>query len=69
MQAADLLHQRYLKTLRSIDGFSNKYHRPENAVRLIAVSKRHPTWKIIELARAGQIDFAENYLQEALGKI
>jgi len=69
LQTADLLHQRYLNTLESIVGFSRKHQRSNDSVRLVAVSKRHPAWKIFELARAGQIDFAENYLQEALEKI
>lgn len=43
--------------------------RPLEAVRLIAVSKTKPANMIHTLARAGQVDFAENYLQEALPKI
>lgn len=69
MQTADLLHQRYLKTREDIAIFSCKHQRQNNTVRLVAVSKRHPAWKITELARIGQIDFAENYLQEAVEKI
>ena len=43
--------------------------RPEDAVRLVAVGKRHPAEKIRELADLGHRDFGENYLQEAADKI
>lgn len=43
--------------------------RNRDSVELIAVSKRHPAWKINELLNTGHRHFAENYLQEALGKI
>lgn len=39
------------------------------AVSLLAVSKGQSLEKISEAIRAGQKDFGENYLQEALGKI
>lgn len=38
-------------------------------VTLLAVSKTKPVEMIETLLRAGQTDFGENYLQEALGKI
>jgi len=38
-------------------------------VRLIAVSKTHPAATVIEAARAGQLDFGENRVQEGLAKI
>ncbi|SKA91097.1 hypothetical protein SAMN02745704_02304 [Paucidesulfovibrio gracilis DSM 16080] len=37
-------------------------------VRLVAVSKRHPASDIAALARAGQVDFGENYVQEVASK-
>ena len=44
--------------------------RPENAVRLLAVSKTFPTQAVMELAQAtGQRDFGENYVQEGVDKI
>ncbi len=43
--------------------------RPADAVRLLAVSKRQPLEKLFEAARAGQRDFGENVVQEALAKI
>ncbi len=44
-------------------------HRPEGAVKLLAVSKGHSSSKIEEAYAAGIRDFGENYLQEALAKI
>jgi pyridoxal phosphate enzyme (YggS family) len=41
--------------------------RPEE-VTLIAVSKKHTVQAISTLAREGQMDFGENYVQEALAK-
>jgi pyridoxal phosphate enzyme (YggS family) len=38
-------------------------------VKLIAVSKRKPVSAIKEAIQAGQLDFGENYLQEAVEKI
>jgi pyridoxal phosphate enzyme (YggS family) len=35
---------------------------------LVAVSKFHPAEDVQALARAGQVDFGENYVQEALAK-
>ena len=44
--------------------------RPENDVRLLAVSKTFPTQAVMELAQAtGQRDFGENYVQEGVDKI
>lgn len=40
---------------------------PED-VTLVAVSKLHPGSDIRALAESGQVDFGENYVQEALGK-
>lgn len=38
------------------------------SVSLVAVSKRHPREAVLEALGAGQVDFGENYVQEALGK-
>jgi pyridoxal phosphate enzyme (YggS family) len=46
-----------------------KAGRPADAVRLLAVSKRHPAAAVLEAARAGQCEFAENYVQEGRDKI
>jgi hypothetical protein len=42
--------------------------RPRGSVRLIAVAKTQPAEAIVEAYRNGQLEFAENYLQEALAK-
>lgn len=46
-----------------------RFHRPSGAVRLLAVGKTQPAAAIAALAAAGQRDFGENYLQEALDKM
>ena len=43
-------------------------NRAENSVQLLAVSKTKPAQDLREAYAAGQRDFGENYLQEALGK-
>jgi hypothetical protein len=43
--------------------------REPDAVNLLAVSKKQPLSKIIDAANAGQRDFGENFVQEALEKI
>ncbi len=43
--------------------------RPAAEITLIAVSKRKPVEMIKEAISAGQVDFGENYLQEATEKI
>jgi len=42
--------------------------RQADDVRLVAVSKTHPAEAVRVLAAAGQRDFGESYVQEALGK-
>lgn len=46
-----------------------RYERAPDSVGLIAISKTQPAEKLRRLAAAGQRDFGENYLQEALAKI
>lgn len=46
-----------------------KHNRPSGSVRLVAISKSQPIEKIKEAIDQGQLDFGENYLQEALEKI
>ncbi|MDP2389066.1 MAG: YggS family pyridoxal phosphate-dependent enzyme, partial [Acidobacteriota bacterium] len=43
--------------------------RAPDSVRLIAVSKTHPIDAVRAAAEAGQLDFGENKVQEALQKI
>lgn len=53
-------------TLRALE---EKYQRPKNSVRLLAVSKTKPSEDILAAIEEGQTHFGENYLQEALLKI
>lgn len=52
-----------------VDKKLQELHRPENSVMILAVSKLQTTEKILKLHQAGQIDFGENYVQEALMKM
>jgi pyridoxal phosphate enzyme (YggS family) len=45
-----------------------RYQREAGSVSILAVSKAKSAEDIRTLAEAGQVDFGENYLQEALGK-
>lgn len=47
----------------------SRYQRPAGSVTLLAVSKTRPIEDIAEALAAGQRDFGENYLQDALPKI
>ena len=53
-------------TLRALE---EKYLRPKNSVRLLAVSKTKPSEDILAATQCGLTHFGENYLQEALNKI
>jgi len=52
--------------LRQLGDAAGKAGRP--SPRLLAVSKKQPATAVAELAAAGQIEFGENYVQEALAK-
>lgn len=52
-----------------IAGTCNRYSRDVNDVRLIAVSKTKPVEVVRAAVEAGQIDFGENQVQDALTKI
>jgi PLP dependent protein len=53
---------------RRIRDYELKYDRVPGSVRLIAVGKTHPASHLLEALAAGQFEFGENYLQEALAK-
>ena len=65
--------QQLEQNLRRIQGdirrFGQQYQRKDGSIKLVAVGKKHPVEKILVLAAAGQRDFGENYLQEAVAKI
>lgn len=54
---------------RRIRDCEQRYGREPGSVRLVAVSKTHPAASIRQAHAAGQVDFGENYLQEALDKM
>lgn len=54
---------------QAIHQAERQYHRPNNSVKLLAVSKGQPIEKIQAASCAGQKYFGENYLQEAIPKI
>jgi PLP dependent protein len=58
-----------LNIRQQIAQYEKKYARTSDSVLLLAVSKTHPVNKIVAAQSCEQIDFGENYLQEALEKI
>jgi len=58
-----------LQTQKRIHAAEQEYAREHGSVRLLAVSKGHNIDAIRLAAAAGQCEFGENYLQEALTKI
>jgi len=62
--------QQNLQIIRDrINLVANRAGRKPEEIKLIAVSKKKPTSAIREAARASQLIFSENYLQDAKGKI
>jgi len=57
-----------LRARRRLEAALRQSGRPADATRLMAVSKTQPAERIREAYEAGQRDFGENYLQEALDK-
>ena len=67
MQSA--LEQNWQQVMQQIDEACANSDRDRESVTLLAVSKTKPAEMIIELAKAGQVHFGENYLQEAADKM
>lgn len=65
MSISDNLNQIHQK----IQQVSQKVHRPQNAVKLLAVSKTKPVEMIQQAIDAGQRTFGENYVQEGVEKV
>src|SRR5881398_3852700 len=63
------LATRIEKIRRAIMKAAARAHRSADDVTLVAVSKTHPADKVREAIAAGQVDFGENRVQEAEGKI
>lgn len=62
------LEERWRRVLDGMAEAARLAGRPAETVRLVAVSKFHPASAVAELARLGQLDFGENYMQEARAK-
>jgi len=65
----DTLHARLQAVEERVAAAVRAAERPPGSVTLVAVSKTFPAAVIRAAHAAGQRHFAENYLQEALGKI
>lgn len=64
----DALERRYDTVLERLEKALAMAQRKREDVTLVAVSKLHPAEKVVCAARLGQLDFGENYVQEALEK-
>ena len=64
----DALGRRYDAVLERLDKALAMASRKRGDVTLVAVSKLHPAERLVCAARLGQLDFGENYVQEALEK-
>jgi pyridoxal phosphate enzyme (YggS family) len=65
----DDLLQHWAATKQRIADAALRYGRAEESIGLIAISKGQPAAKLRRIATAGQRDFGENYMQEALAKM
>ena len=61
--------QQLNKVREKVRDFEQKYGREENSVKLLAVSKKRSTVEIRQALGCGQLEFGENYQQEAALKI
>lgn len=62
------LAERYARVLREVDDACRASGRNRDSVRLVAISKLHSADEMALVAALGQVDFGENYVQEALAK-
>jgi len=65
----DSLIERWTDTRSRIATAALRYDRAPETITLLAISKGQPAAAIRQIAEAGQRDFGENYVQEALAKI
>jgi PLP dependent protein len=66
--STDSLLQNWASTRQRVVDAALRYGREPASVRLLAISKGQPAASLRRIAAAGQQDFGENYLQEALPK-
>jgi len=69
LTAPQFLPERLAAVLARIEAAAQRAGREPGSVRLIAVSKQQPVESVRAVAAAGQHEFGENYVQEALAKI
>jgi pyridoxal phosphate enzyme (YggS family) len=69
LTAPQFLPERLKSVLARIDTAARRAGRHPASVRLLAVSKQQPAAAIAAAAAAGQREFGENYVQEAVTKI
>jgi pyridoxal phosphate enzyme (YggS family) len=69
MRAGFSLEQNYLEVKRRIETAAKRTSRDPREIKLVAVSKTHPTTRIREAAKLGMRCFGENKIQEAEAKI
>jgi len=63
-----MLVNRWRETLECVADLTRRSGRDPEGVRVVAVSKEQPSSAVRILAKRGQLDFGENYVQEALDK-
>ena len=68
MSEENQLLTRWRQVCAQLDASASQCGRDPASVRLLAVSKQHAAETIRVLARAGQVDFGESYVQEAQQK-
>lgn len=69
LTAPQFLPARLDAVLARIDVAARRAGRDPASVRLLAVSKQQPAENVRAVAACGQLEFGENYVQEALAKI
>lgn len=69
MTTSKHLDQNFKTFLQQVEKYKEKYANDSSNFKIIAVSKKFALEQILELYQLGQLDFAENYLNEALQKI
>ncbi|RUO19989.1 YggS family pyridoxal phosphate-dependent enzyme [Aliidiomarina iranensis] len=67
--SSSALHAHFATVMQQIQDAAKAANRDPDSIALLAVSKTKPASAIAELYRAGQRQFGENYVQEAIEKI
>lgn len=66
---ASWVTEQWQEVLTDMDAAARRTGRAPESIRLVAVSKLHPADAVRELHAAGQMEFGENYVQEAVAKM